>query len=387
MIEAGLGSTDLLYFASGTLDLPGAMFTASHNPAQYNGIKLCRAGREAGRAGHRARRDPRARAGATWTAGAPTAATRRAPSSSATCWRTTRRYLRGLVDLTGIRPLKVVVDAGNGMGGYTVPAVLGDRLPPAADDRAAVLRAGRLVPQPRGQPAGAGEPGRPAGEGPRARRRPRAWPSTATPTAASSSTSAASRLAVARSPRWSRCGSWPSTRRHDHPQPDHLPGGAGDRRASTAACRCAPGSGTRSSRPRWPRTGAVFGGEHSAHYYFRDFWGADTGMLAAMHVLAALGGRTAPLSELTSEYERYAASGEINSTVADPAGEDRRGRGAPTPGARSTDLDGLTWSSPTAAGSTCAPSNTEPLLRLNVEAPTAERMAALRDEVLAIIRG
>jgi phosphomannomutase len=133
------------------------------------------------------------------------------------------------------------------------------------------------------------------------------------------------------------------------------------------------------------RTNAVFGGEHSAHYYFRDFWFADTGMLAAMHLLAALGGQDRPLSELGREYERYVASGEINSTVADQAGKLTEVRGS-YPEAETDETDGLTLRF--ADGSWCnlRPSNTEPLLRLNVEAPTAERMAALRDEVLDLVR-
>jgi phosphomannomutase len=134
-------------------------------------------------------------------------------------------------------------------------------------------------------------------------------------------------------------------------------------------------------------TGAVFGGEHSAHYYFADFWNADTGMLAAMHVLAALGGQQLPLSELTAEYARYAASGEINSQVTDQAGRAAAVRAAfaDRPGVTVDDLDGMT-----VAGEgwwfNLRPSNTEPLLRLNVEARTADEVAALRDEVLAIVR-
>jgi phosphomannomutase len=136
------------------------------------------------------------------------------------------------------------------------------------------------------------------------------------------------------------------------------------------------------------RTGAIFGGEHSGHFYFRDFWFADSGMLAALHTLAALGGQTRPLSQLLAEYSRYHASGEINSEVADQAASAARVKMAfaGRPGVSVDELDGLTVS---AADwwFNLRPSNTEPLLRLNVEADTAEKMAQVRDEVLGIVRG
>jgi phosphomannomutase len=136
------------------------------------------------------------------------------------------------------------------------------------------------------------------------------------------------------------------------------------------------------------RTDAVFGGEHSAHYYFRDFWRADTGMLAAMHVLAALGEQSRPLSELTAAYSRYAASGEVNSTVADAA--DRVAAVREVWGSRDgvtlDDLDGLTVALPDGAWFNLRTSNTEPLLRLNVEAPDEARMRTVRDEVLEMVR-
>ena len=137
------------------------------------------------------------------------------------------------------------------------------------------------------------------------------------------------------------------------------------------------------------RTGAIFGGEHSAHYYFRDFWRADTGMLAALHVLAALGEQDRPLSELTSVYHRYAASGEINSTVTDQAGRMAAVREAfaGRDGVSIDELDGLTVNPPDGSWFNLRPSNTEPLLRLNVEAADDAAVAALRDEVLAIVRG
>ncbi|HEX8094302.1 MAG TPA: phosphomannomutase/phosphoglucomutase, partial [Jatrophihabitans sp.] len=134
-------------------------------------------------------------------------------------------------------------------------------------------------------------------------------------------------------------------------------------------------------------TDAVFGGEHSAHYYFRDFWRADTGMLAAMHVLAALGEQDGTLAELTAGYERYHASGEINSKVIDQADrvaavrEHFADRTAATDG-----LDGLTIELVDGSWLNVRSSNTEPLLRLNVEAPTSAALAAVRDEALAVIR-
>jgi len=137
------------------------------------------------------------------------------------------------------------------------------------------------------------------------------------------------------------------------------------------------------------RTGAVFGGEHSGHFYFREFWRADSGMLAALHVLAALGGQERPLSALLAEFERYATSGEVNSTVDDAAGvtaaiEKTYGS---RPGAEVDHLDGLTVDLGDGRWFNLRPSNTEPLLRLNVEAPDEASMAALRDEILAAVRG
>ena len=132
---------------------------------------------------------------------------------------------------------------------------------------------------------------------------------------------------------------------------------------------------------------AVFGGEHSGHFYFRDFWFADSGMLAALHTLAALGEQPLPLSQLLSQYARYVASGEINSEVADQAAstEQVRRAFAGRPGVSTDELDGLTVSTG-AWWFNLRPSNTEPLLRLNVEADTAATMAAVRDEVLGLVR-
>jgi phosphomannomutase len=134
-------------------------------------------------------------------------------------------------------------------------------------------------------------------------------------------------------------------------------------------------------------TGAVFGGEHSAHYYFADFFRADTGMLAALHVLSALGGQPVPLSELVASYSPYSDSGEINSTVADITGKLTQIRGwAAAHGGEIDELDGLTISLSGGRWFNMRPSNTEPLLRLNVEGPDVDAMAALRDEILGLIR-
>jgi phosphomannomutase len=136
-------------------------------------------------------------------------------------------------------------------------------------------------------------------------------------------------------------------------------------------------------------TGAVFGGEHSGHFYFREFWRADSGMLAALHTLAALGSQDGPLSALLASYDRYVGSGEVNSEVADPAASLSAVRSAfaARPGARTDELDGLTVELDGDGWFNVRPSNTEPLLRLNVEAGDQASMEKLRDEVLAVIRG
>ena len=134
---------------------------------------------------------------------------------------------------------------------------------------------------------------------------------------------------------------------------------------------------------------AVFGGEHSAHYYFRDFWFADTGMLAALHVLAALGGQHMPLSRLVAPYQRYAASGEINSTVTST--DEVTSRVEAWAQGQDVDLDHMDGLTVSHRGSpmwwfNLRPSNTEPLLRLNVEAVDTATMTQVRDDVLAIVR-
>ncbi|MCX4567267.1 phosphomannomutase/phosphoglucomutase [Streptomyces viridodiastaticus] len=381
--EIGLCSTDQLYYASGALDLPGAMFTASHNPAQYNGIKLCRAGaapvgQDTGLADIRALVEKWSDTGA--------------PEPAATTGTVTRRdtledyaaHLRSLVDLTGIRPLKAVVDAGNGMGGHTVPTVLAglpltlvpmyfeldgtfpnheaNPLDPAnlVDLRKRVREEGAdlglafdgdadrcFVVDERGEPVS---------------------PSAITALVASRELARnGGQGTVIHNLITSR--SVAEVVRENGGTPERTRVGHSFIKAEMA------------------RTGAIFGGEHSAHYYFRDFWNADTGMLAALHVLAALGEQQGTLSALVDQYDRYAGSGEINSTVDDQAARLAAIRAAyeGREGVTLDDLDGLTVS---AADwwFNVRPSNTEPLLRLNAEARDEATMIRIRDEALALIR-
>ncbi|MGI5482457.1 phosphomannomutase/phosphoglucomutase [Streptomyces lavendofoliae] len=379
----GLCSTDQLYFASGSFGLPGAMFTASHNPAQYNGIKLCRAGaapvgRDTGLAEIRALAEKWLETGAPEAAAAPGTLTERDTLADYAA------HLKTLVDLTSIRPLKVVVDAGNGMGGHTVPSVFRglplDLVPmyfeldgTFPNHEANPLDPANLVDlQQRVREEGADlglafdgdadrcfvvdEKGDPV------------------------SPSAITALVAARE--LARNGGT-GTVIHNLITSWSVPEVVRENGGTPVRTRV----GHSFIKEEMASTGAIFGGEHSAHYYFRDFWNADTGMLAALHVLAALGGQDGPLSALVSSYDRYAGSGEINSTVADQPGRTAAVREAfaSRDGVTTDDLDGLTvtgadwWFN-------LRPSNTEPLLRLNVEARDEPTMARLRDEVLALVR-
>jgi len=377
VLDAGLGSTDLLYFASGSLDLPGAMFTASHNPARYNGIKLCRAG--AAPVGQdTGLREIRALAEQDLEPAA-----RRGRVEQRDLLPAYADYLLGLVDLAGIRPLTVVVDAGNGMAGHTAPAVLGppltvvplyfeldgsfpnheaNPLDPAnlRDLQAKVVEVGADVGL-----AFDGDADRCFVVDERGR-----------PVSPSAITALVAARALAEHPG--------DTVIHNLITSRAVPEIVRERGGVPVRARV----GHSFIKQVMAETGAVFGGEHSAHYYFRDFWRADTGMLAALHVLAALGRSELPLSALTAEYERYAGSGEVNSTVADVPGrtaavEEEFGK---RDGATVDHLDGLTVSLPDGSWFNLRPSNTEPLLRLNVEAPDEASMTELRDAVLALVR-
>jgi phosphomannomutase len=378
VIAAGLGSTDMLYYASGDLGVPGAMITASHNPSRYNGIKLCRAGaKPIGIESGLLQLKELAERG---TVPAPVHGT------------VTRRdllpgyadHLRKLVDVSSIRPLTVAVDAGNGMAGYTVPKVF-DGLPITLiplyftldgtfpNHEANPIEPENLRDLQRAVTGHGADIGL-AFDGDADRcfvvdeRGGIVSPSVLTALIATRE--------LAREPGATIIHNLITSRA----VPEIVSAGGG------VPVRTRVGHSF--IKAKMAQCGAVFGGEHSGHFYFRDFWFADSGLLAALHTLAALGEQPAPLSRLLSAYTRYVASGEINSEVADQAASTERVRQAfaGRPGISTDELDGLTVSTST-WWFNLRPSNTEPLLRLNVEADTEATMAALRDEVLGVVRG
>jgi phosphomannomutase len=378
----GLCSTDQLYFASGQLDLPGAMFTASHNPAQYNGIKMCRAG--ASPVGQDTGLTEIRTLVEGWAAtGGPTAASTPGTVTERDTLNDYAEHLRSLVDLAAIRPLKVVVDAGNGMGGHTVPTVFA---PLPLDVVPLYFELDGTFPHHEANPL---DPANLIDLQARVR-------------------AEAADLGLAFDGDADRC--FVIDERGDGVSPSVItalvaarelarhPGGTVIHNLITSwsvpeVVRENGGVPVRTRvghsfiKQQMATTGAIFGGEHSAHYYFRDFWNADTGMLAALHVLAALGTQPGTLSSLVAPYDRYAGSGEINSTVTDQQARTDAVRAcyAGLTGITTDDLDGLTvmsddwWFN-------LRPSNTEPLLRLNVEARDEPTMVKVRDEVLLLVR-
>ena len=381
VVEAGLGSTDLLYFASGSLDLPGAMFTASHNPARYNGIKLCRAGaapvgQDTGLADIRALVE----------AGVPSYDGSPGKVSERNLLGEYAAYMKKLVPgIESIRRLSVVVDAGNGMGGLTVPVVF-DGLPIdltrlyfELDGNFPNHEANPIEPDNlRDLQAKVRETGADVGlafDGDADRcfvvdeRGEIVSPSVLTA------------LIAAR-----ELGKEPGgTVIHNLITSHAVPELVREQGGTPVRTRV----GHSFIKATMAETGAVFGGEHSGHFYFRDFWRADSGMLAALHTLAALGSQDGPLSAMLSSYSRYAASGEINSEVDDQKARMQAVEKAFTDRAGVTvdHLDGLTVEVADGSWFNLRPSNTEPLLRLNVEGRDDAAMAALRDEVLALVRG
>ena len=397
VISIGLCSTDESYFASGSLKAPAAMFTASHNPASYNGIKFSRAGArgislDTGLAAIRDRAK-------VYLADGIDEVEKPGSYRELHILADYAAYLRELVDLSSIRPLKVVVDAGNGMGGMTVPAVLGNAADLGAlplqiiplyfeldgtfpNHEANPLDPKNLVDLQRAVVANGadlglafdgdadrcfvvdenGDPVTPSAVAAVVARREIARVRAANPEA---NLTVLYNLITSRIVR--------ETIEAD----------------GAKAVRTKVGHSL--IKDQMADTNAIFGGEHSAHYYFRDFWGADNGMLAAMHVLAEFGSQPLPLSQFTKQYNPYFLSGEINSTVVDVPAAKARVQAA-FQDATFEEFDGITISSKNSdAGSdwwwfNVRASNTEPLLRLNVEAETEATMVRLRDQVLSLIR-
>lgn len=393
----GLCSTDGLYYASGALDVPGAMFTASHNPAEYNGIKLCRAGaRPVGQdSGLAEIRDL-----AQWTLDRGdlhqlSGAARTGMITERDLLDDYAQFLRHLVDLRDGRPLKVVIDTGNGMGGHTVPAVLGDGELPLEivplyfelDGTFPNHEANPLEPENlRDLQAAVREHEADIGlafDGDADRCF--VVDENGDPVSPSAVTALVATREIAKAV---ADGADPSDVAIVY-----------NVISSRAVPEIVEATGARTVRTRVGHSfikaqmaehDALFGGEHSAHYYFRDFWFADTGMLAAMHVLAALGEQDEPLSQLIAQFAKYPASGEINSKVTDQAAATARVREwAAEQGEVTEDqLDGLTITHEGAPmwWLNVRSSNTEPLLRLNVEAADDETMTRVRDAALAAIR-
>ena len=376
VVDLGLVSTDLMYFASGSLDAPGAMFTASHNPAKYNGIKLCRAGaapvgEETGLLQIKAA----VADGLEERAEEPGRAERRDMLAQFVA------HVRSFVDVGALAPLRVVTDTANGVGGLVVPAVLSG-LPfeletlyaeldgtfpnhPAdpiqvenlADLRKAVVEHSADVGL-----AFDGDADRVFLVDDRAE-----------PLSGSTTTAILAKGILERHPGESVVHNLICSKA----VPEII------RESGGTPIRTRVGHSF--IKQVMAETGAVFGGEHSAHYYFRDNFRADSGIIAALMVLEQLSLAGIPLSELRRPFERYAASGEINRRVDDPAAVIDK-IAAHYGDAEQDRLDGLTvdfgdwWFN-------LRPSNTEPLLRLNLEAADRDACARHTDEVLALVGG
>ena len=378
VIRIGLASTDMLYFAAGKLNLPGAMFTASHNPAEYNGIKLCLSGaRPIGKESGLLTIEKFVREGI--------------PVSMRPIGVETHRemlneyvdHLLTLVDVSEIRKLNIVIDAGNGMAGHTAPAVF-SRLNAQVTEMYFELDG--TFPNHEANPIDEEN----------------------LKDLKKMVKKKGADIGLAFDGDADRC--FLVDEMGNAVNPSLLTALIADRElrkspgspiiynliSSRAVPEVVIENGGKPLRSRvghsyikamMAQSGAIFGGEHSGHFYFADFWRADSGMLAALHAIAALGQSKKSLSELLKPYARYFASGEINSKVADSAAmmaEIKELYGA-KPGVSTDELDGLTVDGDTWWFNVRA-SNTEPLLRLNVEAKTQAQMEGLRDEVLAVIR-
>ena len=379
VIRIGLASTDMLYFAAGKLNFPGAMFTASHNPAEYNGIKLCLSGAR-----------PIGKESGLLTIerfvneGSPIDFRSVGKESEQDLLSSYVDHLLSLVDLSEIRPLKVVIDAGNGMAGHTAPAVF-DRL--NCEVIPMYFDLDGTFPNHEANPI---DP-KNLKDLQKAVKKHKAD------------------IGLAFDGDADRC--FLVDENGDLVNPSTLTALIADRElkkypgsniiynliSSRAVVEIVEENGGKAVRSRvghsyikqlMADTGAVFGGEHSGHFYFKDFWRADSGMLAALHAIAALGEAKGSLSTLLKPYSRYISSGEINSEVADANAAMKHVEEiySKKDGVAADHLDGLTISGDTWWFNLRA-SNTEPLLRLNVEASTEARMKKVRDDVLNMIRG
>lgn len=378
VIRIGLASTDMLYFAAGKLNLPGAMFTASHNPAAYNGIKLCLSGAR-----------PIGKESGLLTIekfvseGSPIALSQVGIERKQEMLNDYVTHLLTLVDLSKTRKLKIVIDAGNGMAGHTAPAVF-QRL--NAEVIEMYFELDGTFPNHEANPID---------------------PENLRDLQAAVIRHGAD-IGLAFDGDADRC--FLVDERGELVNPSALTSLIATRElakhpgstiiynliSSKAVREVVVENGGTAVRSRvghsyikklMAETGAVFGGEHSGHFYFRDFWRADSGMLAALHAIAALGEKEVTLSNLLSPFNRYISSGEINSTVSDAATASRKVEelyGA-QPGVEVDHLDGLTVTGDTWWFNLRA-SNTEPLLRLNVEAESESEMSSLRDAILTTIR-
>jgi phosphomannomutase len=387
VVMLGLCSTDMNYYASGLLDLPAAMFTASHNPASYNGIKLSRAGArgislETGLAAIRDRAAVFFETGiqADFTLGKERNLSVIADYSN---------YLRNLVPLQGIRKLKIVIDTANGMGGLTVPVVLGDdasiEIVPMyfeldgsfPNHEANPLDPKNLVDLQQMVVSSGADLGL-AFDGDADRCFAVDEKGVAvTPSAVAAIVSKREILRV------QAVGEKTPTVLHNLLTSKSV----SETIAAHGAIPQVTKVGHSLIKDQMASTAAVFGGEHSAHYYFREFWGADNGMLAAMHLISELGSQDRAMSEISADYTPYFASGEINSTVTD-AHESQLRVAAEFEGAFVEELDGKTYSHQDGEiwwWCNIRSSNTEPLLRLNVESNQESVMHQIRDRALGAI--
>ena len=377
VIELGLTSTDELYFAAGTKHCAGAMFTASHNPAKYNGIKLCRAG-----AKPVSTDTGLAEIGQLLIDGSLEPAGHKGSVEKQDVLPEYAAFLRELVPVPANRKLTVAVDAANGMAGLTVPAVLSDM-----DVRPLYFELDGTFPNHEANPLDPKnledlkrftvEQGADIGL---------AFDGDADrcfvvdergePVSPSAITALIATRTLEEHPG--------ATIIHNLITSRAVPEIVEELGGTPVRTRV----GHSYIKAEMARRGALFGGEHSAHYYFTDFFNADSGLVAALHVLAALAEEDRPLSELMAEFNRYEASGEINSEVTDQAAATQRVLDAFADRTAEVDrLDGVTVSlKDSKAWFNVRASNTEPLLRLNVEAPTRAEVDALVEEILGLIR-